>query len=448
MNIVYIHTHDLGNWIPPLGRDVEAPNITALAAESTLFTNAQSAAPTCSPSRAALLTGVNPHQAQMLGLAHRGFSLTHPERHVASLLRNRGYETVLCGIQHVFSSFDVEGFPYDHVLAQIHRTETEPMESYQRRRDAEVADAASDWLRNRSGEGNFFLSVGFFQPHRPLLEADPDIKDSAVETPAILPGEDRVRGDFQSLKTSIRYLDRAVGRVVEALKESGEWDRSIILFTTDHGIAFPLHKCCLRDSGTRVVLMLRHPGLPATHGTRTDALVSHQDVLPTFLEWLGLPLPDWCEGHSLDKLMKGEVAQVREEVFAEVNYHAAYEPMRSIRTREYRLVRHFLNDGGWVLSNIDDSPAKEAWMESPSYREGVPEWELYDLRKDPEEAVNLADDPEYAEVRSQLEARLLDWMRRTDDPLLRGPLPRPADGVVNHRDSTSPHERFYEDILK
>jgi arylsulfatase A-like enzyme len=146
--------------------------------------------------------------------------------------------------------------------------------------------------------------------------------------------------------------------------------------------------------------------------------------------------------------MKGEVAQVREEVFAEVNYHAAYEPMRSIRTREYRLVRHFLNDGGWVLSNIDDSPAKEAWMESPSYREGVPEWELYDLRKDPEEAVNLADDPEYAEVRSQLEARLLDWMRRTDDPLLRGPLPRPADGVVNHRDSTSPHERFYEDILK
>lgn len=427
---------------------METPNLEALAKESMLFTNAHSAAPTCSPSRAALLTGINPHQAEMWGLAHRGFSLTHPERHLASLLRDKGYETVLCGIQHEFSSCDTDGFPYDCVLGQVHRAEEEPMETFQRRRDIEVAEAACGWLKNKSGNGNFFLSVGFFQPHRPLLEPDADLLDSSVEVPEILPGEDCVRVDFQSLKTSVRHMDLAVGKVVRALKESGEWERSIILFTTDHGIAFPLHKCCLRDSGTRVAMMLRHPEMHATHGNRTDALVCQQDVLPTFFDWLGLPVPCWCEGHSLDGLLKGEIPQVRDEVFAEVNYHAAYEPMRSIRTRRFRLVRHFLNDGGWVLSNIDDSPTKAAWMKTASCRKGVPEWELYDLEEDPCEEMNLAADPEYAEVRLQLEARLMGWMSRTEDPLLHGRLPRPTTGVINHRNSTSPHEHYYEDALR
>jgi arylsulfatase A-like enzyme len=446
VNILYIHTHDLGNWISPYGRDVETPQLAALAKESTLFTNAHSAAPTCSPSRAAMLTGINPHQARMLGLAHRGFCLTHPEWHIASKLSENGYQTALAGIQHEFSEFDMEGFPYQEIMGQIHRRPDEEHDSYQRRRDAEVAENASDWIRNRRDEKDFFLSVGFFQPHRPFVDGDPDIAVSSADIPGNLRDSKEVREDLCALKSSIRLLDAAVGKVIAAIKESGEWDRTIILFTTDHGIAFPLHKCCLSDAGTRIALMLRHPGKPDTHGKVVDSLVSHLDVVPTLYDWVGKEKPHWCEGQSLSGLIAGEVPRVREEVFCEVNYHAAYEPMRSIRTERYRLTRRFLDGNGWVLSNIDDSPSKSAWLDSSSYRDGVGELQLYDLDSDPNELNNLAGLPEYADVQKELADRLMVWMEKTEDPLLHGHLKPPPCGVINHRDSTSPYEHYYEDV--
>jgi arylsulfatase A-like enzyme len=289
--------------------------------------------------------------------------------------------------------------------------------------------------------------VGFFQPHRPFLEADEDLLDSEIEVPRNLPEGAALRMDTACLKTSIRKLDQAVGKVVNALKESGEWDRSIILFTTDHGIAFPMHKCCLRDAGTRVALMMRHPELPETHGKRIDALVSQLDVVPTLYKWIGQSKPEWCEGKSMDKLIHSQVSRIRDEVFSEVNYHAAYEPMRSIRTEKYRLVCRFLEDGGWVLSNIDDSPSKDAWMRSQPFQNGVDNWELYDLEQDPEESVNLAGNAIYAEIFRDLQRRLNDWMKATEDPLLKGHLTPPALGVINHRDSISPHEAYFEDLV-
>jgi len=101
MNIVYMHTHDSGRFIDPYGFNIGTPAIQSLAEEGTLFRQAFSTAPTCSPSRASLLTGMNPHSCGMIGLAHRGFGLNDYSKHIVKQLNNEGFETALCGIQHV-----------------------------------------------------------------------------------------------------------------------------------------------------------------------------------------------------------------------------------------------------------------------------------------------------------------------------------------------------------
>ena len=100
MNILYLHTHDTGRYIQPYGYAVSTPNLMNLAREGTLFRQAYCAGPTCSPSRAGLLTGMSPHSCGMLGLAHRGFRLYDYHQHLARFLGDHGYETVLCGVQH------------------------------------------------------------------------------------------------------------------------------------------------------------------------------------------------------------------------------------------------------------------------------------------------------------------------------------------------------------
>ncbi|MCD8481323.1 MAG: sulfatase-like hydrolase/transferase [Verrucomicrobia bacterium] len=280
VNVIYLHTHDLGDWLSVYGRQVDTPNLDSLARESSLFLNAHAAAPTCSPSRVALLTGQNPHSAGMLGLAHRGFAMARPEQHLANLLQSSGYETILCGIQHEFANQSSAGFPYQEVIGQIVRQPQESHDEFQERRDREIAKAAVDWLVNHRSDKPFFLSVGFFQPHRPFPARSPIDNPDTVQLPASLPEDRRVKEDVATLRTSIRLLDTAVGMVIDALKSTEHWQNSIVLFTTDHGIAFPLHKCRLTDSGTKVALTLRHPLLPTTHGQTVPGLVSQLDVLP------------------------------------------------------------------------------------------------------------------------------------------------------------------------
>ena len=129
-------------------------------------------------------------------------------------------------------------------------------------------------------------------------------------------------------------------------------------------------------------------------------------------------------------LVRGEAERVREEVFTELTYHAAYEPQRAIRTERHKYLRRYV-DGGPVLANCDDSPTKDlmvelGWADRPLDRE-----QLYDLALDPYEACNLAADPAHADVRTELAERLDEWMRATSDPLLDGPVPAPAGTLIN-----------------
>lgn len=434
MNILYLHAHDLGRCLPAYGFPGKAPQLERFQqqAGTVTFGNAHSLAPTCSPSRAALLSGQTPHESGMLGLMHRGFRLSHPWAHLAPYLRDHGFQTALTGIQHLQPGRDLEGYEYRD-LPEKHRLPGGEVDWG--RWDEEVAESAAIFV-GRS-EGPFFLDCGFWWPHRPFpKDGDPWQGNLPLDGLEDSPG---ARADLGAFDEAIRHLDGCCGRVLDALEASGRREETMIVFTTDHGPAFPGHKCRLTSRGTGVALMIQPPGSqPGPAPSRVEALVSHLDLFPTFVDYLDSPPPAWAlRGESLRPLLEGDSSDGRREVFGEVTFHAGYEPMRSLRTPEHLLIRVFEQDLRPVPANIDDSACKEDWIEGGGLERMREKIELYDLKKDSRETRSVAHDPAYAGIRSDLEGRLEAWMRETDDPLLEGAVRPPAGAYVNDREHRS-----------
>ena len=220
-------------------------------------------------------------------------------------------------------------------------------------------------------------------------------------------------------KASARSLDQGVGSVLDAL----EHDNTLVIFTTDHGLAFPGAKATLTDRGIGVLLIIRGPG-GFSGGKVSDALVSQVDIFPTICDLIGVERPAWLRGRSL-------LTETNDAVFAEITFHAAYEPQRAVRTKRYKYIRRFDNGHeGPVLANIDDSPSKDLLLDHGFAEASAAGGGLYDLVFDPNEAANIvASQPQVA---AELRQRLTRWMEETDDPLLHGPV-EPAEGSeLNH----------------
>jgi len=431
-NIVYISSHDTGRYVQPYGWDVPTPNIQRLAEEGCLFRRCFCAGPTCSPSRAAQLTGQYPHNSGMLGLAHRGFSLADPRQHLAHTLHAAGYYTALIGVQHVHEG-DLSELGYDSTWTEDVWAEN-------------VAPAAVEFLANRPQQP-FYLEVGFEETHRKYPEVSSDDESKYLRPPVTVPDVPETRTDFAGFRIAASRLDGGVGRVIDALRDEGLLSNTLIICTTDHGIAFPGMKCTLTDHGIGVMLILRGPAagpfgeLPLLAGGQVcEAMVSHVDLYPTICELLGIDPPGFLAGNSIAPLLAGRTDRVRDEVFAEVNYHAAYEPQRAVRTDRYKYIRRYLDRDRPVLPNIDDSSTKEIWLANGLGDRRVPREQLYDTIFDPNEACNVADDPAAADVLDEMRDRLDRWMRATDDPLLSGPIPAPPDALVSEPDDISPND--------
>lgn len=427
-NILYIHSHDTGRYIQPYGHAVPTPNLQRLAEAGVLFRQAFCAAPTCSPSRASLLTGQAAHSSGMIGLAHRGFRLNDYSQHLIHTLRQAGYHSTLIGMQH--EAVDPGWIGYDQII--------ETGEGPERNNAAVVAPAAVQFLRNKPDQP-FFLSVGFEETHREFPTPGPAEDDRYCLPPAILPDTPEARRDMAAFKASARQLDEGVGTVLKALDETGLADQTLVISTTDHGLAFPGMKCTLTDHGIGVLLIMRGPG-GFSGGQVYDTMISHIDLFPTLCELLEIERPLWLQGKSLTPLIRGEATQINEEIFAEVTYHAAYEPQRAVRTRQYKYIRRFEPRPGPVLPNVDDSPSKDVWLQYGWQNRPVPAEQLYDLIFDPQERLNLAEDPTMGPVLQEMQARLRRWMERTADPLLQGPVPAPPGAQVNDPDGLSPRE--------
>jgi arylsulfatase A-like enzyme len=425
-NIVYLHSHDTGRYVQPYGHQIQTPNMQRLADQGLLFRQAFCAAPSCSGSRACLLTGQWAHVNGMTGLAHRGWKLHDYGRHIVHPLREAGYWSALIGEQHVSEDPGVLG--YDHVV-EIGTTKVHS-----------IAPAAQQLIRSRPPQP-FFLSIGFFETHREFFEPS-SVRDALYGAPpAHLPDTPETRADMASFKASARSLDQGVGAVLHALDEQGMADDTLIVLTTDHGLPFPGAKGTLSDRGLGTLLIMRGPG-GFLGGHVTDALVSQVDLYPTLCELAGAPAPDGLSGTSLLPLARREVAEVREELFAELTYHAAYDPQRAIRTPRHKLIRHFGERLLPVLPNVDDSPSKELLLAAGWGEQPRPRLELYDLLADPGEMRNLAGNEAFTELRAELDARLEAWMRETGDPLLDGPVPVPPGGFVNDPAGRSAREPY------
>ena len=445
-NIVYVHSHDTGRYVQPYGHAIDTPNIQRLADEGVLFRKAFTSNPTCSPSRACLLTGQYAHQNGMIGLVHRGARLRAPRRHLARRLREGGYATALGAVQHVTPYEGIEETGYERRLAEEG--------GFDDAADGEAANArrAAAFIheRARADDGRpFFLDIGFFATHRTGGGRDAahvqwhNGDDSPLgdprhaPVPAPLPDTPAVREDLADFRAAATRLDTYVGTVLDALEEAGVAEETLVVCTTDHGIAFPFMKCNLLDHGTGVMLVVRGPG-GFTGGRTIDALVDQLDLYPTICELAGLAPPADLEGESLTPLVRGTRDALRDELFATVNYHGCYEPKRAVRTQQYKYIRLFDPKPHPPLPNCDDSPSKRellahGWGERPQEAEY-----LFDLAFDPNEGGNVAADPAYGEVLAEMRGRLERRMRATRDPLLEGAV-QPWEGmVVNRPDAPSP----------
>ncbi len=447
MNIIYLHTHDTGRYIEPYGFAVPTPNLQTLASEGMMFRQAFSTAPTCSPSRAGLLTGTAPHSCGMLGLAHRGFQLRDYDQHLVRFLKGQGYTTALCGVQHEAPQAELIG--YDTILDMDHpkldpklrRSAPGPLDRSQR--DLRNAQYAADYVRRAPDDTPFFLAFGMFNTHREFPDLDGTVNPNYVRPPHPLPDTEATRRDFATYIQAARVVDECVGLVLQALAETGRDQDTIVVFTTDHGLALPNMKCTLWDTGIGVSLLLRYPGQQSA-GLACDALVSHLDVFPTLCDLAELPKPDWLQGTSLLPLLNGEAQEVRDAIFAEVSWHAAFEPQRAVRTQRYKYIRRFQGVTHVVPANIDDSWSKDVLLEHDLLETPRPEEALYDVMLDPTERVNLAYLPKHEDVRRQLATALEQWMEITDDPLCSGALERPAGAVINRQNCISPSEESFE----
>ena len=410
-------------------RTVKTPNFDALAAGGMLFTNAFTASPSCSPSRASILTGRYPHQNGVAGNLWSEFpaDLTvYPE-----VLEAAGYAT----------GFEQKGWaPGD--WAATGRTQN-PTGHYQQDITA--------FLDGKDPEKPFCYWFGTSDPHRDYessLGVLTGMKPDSVVVPAFFPDLPCVRNDIMDYYAEVERLDRHLGQVVNLLRERGELDNTLIIVSSDNGMPFPRAKATLYDAGTRMPFVAHWPArIPA--GGVHDGYVNLASIASTFVDAAGLNVPaEMILPSLLPTLLDPEVS-AGDEVFLERERHAQVRAgfgsyaMRGIRTDSFLYIRNFYPDR-WpagdpeaVLSvgaygDVDNSitkmlmlaGAKPAADTTDYYRLAFgkrPSEELYHLSNDPYQLNNLASEPAFSAPLSDHRTRVLAKMRETNDPRVADP---------------------------
>lgn len=423
-NIVVLVSHDTGRHIGPYGiSTVHNPHAERLAREGVLFTNAFATSPGCCPSRSGLFSGRAPHSVGMYGQTGHwaGFRFSDQATHASQHFKNLGYETMLLGLAHEIagagcpdSYFD--GIGFDHVSErhqQFCRTLKEDLTAMLDRRQQE--------------DKPLYLQIGTDETHTAYLRDGVETYDkdgvTIPDSPYLADGPG-TRQQFADLQGSVNRLDEGLGQCLELLEERDMLDNTLFVYTTDHGLPMPREKTTLYDRGIGVFLIIRYPGV-FEPGTTCDDLVSNIDLVPTLIEAAGGEVPDEIEGQSFYRGLTGGDYTPREHLFAEKTFHTSYDPIRCLRTKQYKYIFNFesVRPENYCLDIAYKPVLLETINELP--RRPFRFDELYDLEADPHETTNLAEEAEYQELRHQFATELVKWMRETDDALLDGPVPTP-----------------------
>jgi len=418
-NIVLLVADDLG-W-RDLGcygdRQIHTPSIDGLAAEGVRFSNAFVAAPSCSPSRASIMTGQHPHSNGVTGLTHirKRLMLSPFKTTLADVLEEDGYRTAIEGKWHVAPYLPTGWYGYAERLSGIL-----PKDFWIRSPDQALAFIEE----NRSNA--FYLELDYMDTHRDdqgdfhFVEEFPvDPAEITVPEYYTLPDWPEIREEVAKYYSNAAKMDWMIGQVLAKLEELGLSEKTLVCFVSDNGPPFPGNKMTLYDRGIGTPLILRWPGrIPA--GAVNDSLASTIDLMPTFLEAAGSAIPPEVQGKSLLSLATGKSSDaVHDAIFAEMTYHVFYLPMRAIRTTKWKYIRNYSDDAVGL-----DQCAHMEWAqrlcELPNQgwtRPRVPE-ELYDLESDPNEQRNLVTDPAFGQILEQMRTRLDRQMSETGDPYL------------------------------
>jgi len=431
-NILLITADDLGTQLSTYGDSViVTPHLDSLAAAGVRFKIAYVTQASCSPSRSSIFTGLYPHSTGQYGLTGEGLAL-HPylrDATIPALLKAAGYHTGLIGKLHVAPE---ESFPFDF----------RPSEG-RSRSVREVAQVADQFWKE-TGDEPFFLMVSYKDPHAFSdqrardMEGFPRQVEGLPEHPiagsakTVLPFQ-QIDTPLQRLRVANYYnavlrLDAGVGMLLELLRDHGHAESTLVIFLGDHGPPFTRGKTTAYEAGLRVPFLVRWPGV--SKPMVSDAMVSAVDILPTILDAAGVGSPAGLHGSSLRHVVSDADTAWRQYLMAEFHLHqpGSFYPRRAVRDRRFKLIHNLLSGEVRPPNSVDDDHAFQESKKPPYAGTAVgrafetfadpPEFELYDLDKDPMEFENIAGLPEYREIQATLTQVLWTWRRQTNDPFL------------------------------
>ena len=336
----YAHTGANGDPV------VKTPAFDRIAREGLRFTHAFCDAPTCGPSRSAILTGQPIWRLEEAGNIHS----TLPAKFATytELLKEAGYFVGYTGKGWSPGRLESGGRTENPAGAAFQTVKLDP--PFKAMRNTDYAGNFADFLSQKSGDDPFCFWLGTSEPHRGYelgagkrAGKDPD----KVIVPPIFPDNETVRSDILDYLVEVEHFDLMVSRAIAMLEEAGQLDNTIIVVTSDHGMPFPRAKASLYDAGSRVPLAIRWPDGITNPGRVVDAFVNLSDLAPTFLQAAGLESPSMMTALSLTDVFGNETAQNRDAAFIAMERHDGCRkggkgyPCRAIRTKDYLYIHNF-----------------------------------------------------------------------------------------------------------
>ena len=431
-------------------RGIQTPAFDRIANEGVRFDYAYCAAPSCAPSRAALLTGRHIWQIEEGGIL---FGILKPSVYPVFTrgLEGAGYELAATG--KTYGPGKIEDATHQEVFGknfnQIKRKERTPGLS-----NVDYAANFSQFLEERDRTAPFFFWYGASEPHQSYdvgawEKAGKRLEDARL--PECLPDNPVTRGEILDYGLEVEHFDRHLGRMLQALDEAGELANTLVVVTSDHGNPLPRSKCNLYDSGSRVPFAVRFPG-QVPGGRVISDFINLIDVGPTLLDFVGIPIPDSVAGQSLMPLLRsnrqGRVDPNRSSVVTGFERHIICRqdgvgfPMRSLRTHDWSYIRNYEPDRwpagdpdfnsshqgfygdvdkgaskNFILAHAMDPKVRPYFLRAFGRR---PAEELYDMNADPGQLNNLAQLPVYQAKLLELRQQLNAFLDEQNDPRRRG----------------------------
>lgn len=433
------------------------PHFDWVAKNGVLFLNAFVAAPQCSPSRAALLTGRPIWQLEEAGTHSSYFPKKFPV--FTDALEKAGYFIGFTGKAWGPGNFEDAGWARNPVGPAFNafQLEVRPTEGIHK---TDYAANFRDFLSKRAEHQPFFFWYGGHEPHRVYEKGSGRKAGFSIESseiPGFLPDTEEIREDLLDYALEIQWFDEQLGKMIRHLEEIGELENTLIVVTADNGMAFPHAKANLHEFGIHVPLAMCGPGIKGS-GRKVNDLVSLPDLCPTFMEAAGAPLHEGIVGKTLWSILKEEPGnEHRDFILAgrERHTHARPSnvgyPARAIRTQEYLYILNLKPDR-WPVGDpppavgqqppagsdlkavtegyedIDSSPSKLFLIENRAKYadlfgqafEKRGEEELYHIGNDPWCLKNLAGDTQYEAVKEDLRKQLVEELTRQGDPRMTG----------------------------